>query len=234
MENKRAFSLIELLVTITIIVVLAALVIPAATSARRSAQDAQSLSNLRQIGTALSAFVGENNGSIMPRAYASAAVPAGQYRYWTANLYNNNYLRDKRTFYDPRFPPYRPDNQGTSMQIETGTPATYGMRDWVRTGESIGSLTIRVAKPVSVVSRPADFFIVADSYWVVWGTQGYGISPGENSDNRVRLDKQGMAGALFLDGHVEKKPKEYFETLDETQGEYSGNQPFTTWSPTAD
>jgi prepilin-type processing-associated H-X9-DG protein len=104
----------------------------------------------------------------------------------------------------------------------------------VKPGETIGSTTTRVAKRITVIKVPSDFFIVADSYWMAWGTQGYGISPGEQGDNRVRLDKTGMAGALFLDGHVERKPKAYFEGLGQTQGEYSDNQPFPTWSPARD
>jgi prepilin-type processing-associated H-X9-DG protein len=218
-----------MLVVVAIIVLLAALLLPFMTSAKNAAQEAKSLNNLRQIGVGLTAFIGENNGYIMPRAYAAGGAPAGQDRFWTATLYNKGYLTDKRSFYDPRFAPYGPDENATSKRIETGTPETYGMRDWVKSGETIGTLTARVAKPVFVVKSPANFFIVADSYWVAWGTQGYGISPGETSDNRVRLDEKGLAGTLFLDGHVEKMPGDYFRMLGETQGEYSDGQPFATW-----
>jgi len=232
MRVTKAFTLVELLIVVVVLVLLLALVIPVVSGARRAAQDTRSLANLQQIGVALTTFVSDNNGFIMPRAYAVGGNPSGQDRYWTATLFNRGYLPDKHVFYDPRFPPFRPDFNSSSQTIESGTPATYGMRDWVKSGETIGTLTARVAKPVAVVSKPSDFFIVADSYWMAWGTQGYGISPGANSENRVRLDEKGMAGTLFLDGHVEKKPREYFETLDETQGEYSDHQPFATWSAT--
>ncbi len=231
MRRFRAFSLLELLIVIAIIVVLGALIFPTFRSIRGTAQKARSLNNLQQIGAALTTFVGENNGYIMPRTYAAGAVPAGQNRYWTATLYNSGYLTDKRSFYDPRFAPYAPDSKTTGKQIENGTPETYGMRDWVKSGETVGSLTVRVAKPVAVIEKPSDFFIVADSYWDAWGTQGYGISPGEASQNRVRLNEKGVAGALFLDGHVEEKLGEYFQSLGDHQGQYSDGQPFTTWSP---
>lgn len=231
MRRPYAFSLVELLIVIAIIAVLGALIFPTVSSMRVTAKKTRSLSNLHQIGAALTTFIGENNGYIMPRAYAAGTAPAGQNRYWTATLYNNGYLTDKRSFYDPRFAPFGPDSKTSGKQIESGTPETYGMRDWVRSGEMIGSLTVRVAKPVAVIEKQSDFFIVADSYWDAWGTQGYGISPGETSQNRVRLNEKGMAGALFLDGHVEEKRGEYFHSLGEHQGQYSDGQPFSTWSP---
>ena len=232
MNRQNAFTLIEALISIAVIAVLLALLTPVLSSARQSSLDVRSFNNLRQIGAALTAFISDNGGSIMPRNYDSTATtPKGQSRFWTATLYNNKYHVDKRAFYDPRFPPYGPDETATGKLIESGTPATYGMRDWVKPGETIGSATTRVAKRITVIQAPSDFFIVADSYWTAWETQGYGISPGLASANQVRLDKKGNAGALFLDGHVEKKPKAYFESLGVTQGEYSDNQPFVTWSP---
>ncbi len=227
--REEGLTLVELLVAIGVIAILVLLSLTVSSSLALQAKEGKSMQQLRQIGVALHAFISEHNGQIMPRAYAATGIPKGESRYWTATLYNYHYLRDKRAFYDPRFPPYGPDEAASSQRIEGGTPATYGMRDWVKPGEAILTSTTRVAKPVTVVREPANFFIVADSYWVAWETQGYGISPGETSENRVRLSRGGKAGALFLDGHVEKKPGEYFTQLGETQGEYSAGLPFSTW-----
>lgn len=231
MKRNAAFTLLEILLAGVVVAVLLALLFPLGGAMRQRALDQRSLQHLRQIGTALTAFIGENSGSIMPRAYNANAVPPGQRRFWTATLYHRGYLTDKRVYYDPRFTPFGPDDNATTKRIEDGTPATYGMRDWVKPGEVIHGDYTRVAKKVSIISSPSDFFIVADSYWSAWQTQGYGISPGASSANLVRLDKAGFAGALFLDGHVERKPREYFETLGVTQGQYSDGQPYRTWSP---
>lgn len=60
--SRRAFTLVELLVTIAIITVLAGFALPALSKARESSKRTQCLSNLRQIGLAMQNFCSDNNG----------------------------------------------------------------------------------------------------------------------------------------------------------------------------
>lgn len=62
MFTKRAFTLIEVLVVISIILVLAALLLPTFRSAKDSANESSCLSNLHQLGMAVSLYRSENNG----------------------------------------------------------------------------------------------------------------------------------------------------------------------------
>jgi len=63
-RDRHGFTLIELLVVIAIIGILASLIIPAVSSAKRTAQRAACVSNLKQIGTAIISWIGDNDGAI--------------------------------------------------------------------------------------------------------------------------------------------------------------------------
>lgn len=69
---RRAFSLVEVLVVVGVIAVLVALGVPAFRTIQARAQTAQCLGNLRQIGIALNAYLGEHQ-MIMPVMVAARA-----------------------------------------------------------------------------------------------------------------------------------------------------------------
>ena len=62
-RNVRAFTLVELLVCITIVAVLAGIISPILISAKRSAYIAQDTSNLRQCGVALELYASDHDTS---------------------------------------------------------------------------------------------------------------------------------------------------------------------------
>lgn len=61
---QAAFTLVELLVVITIVIVLAALLFSLTTGIRKKASGAISVSNLRQVGASIATYASENNTSL--------------------------------------------------------------------------------------------------------------------------------------------------------------------------
>jgi len=61
---RAAFTLMELLVVITIVAVLAALLFSLTSTMRKKASSAISVSNLRQVGTAIVSSTSDNNGTL--------------------------------------------------------------------------------------------------------------------------------------------------------------------------
>lgn len=63
-KPRTAFTLIELLAALAVIAILAAILIPAVSRVRDRAAGAKSVSNLRQIGTAMQMFANDNGGEL--------------------------------------------------------------------------------------------------------------------------------------------------------------------------
>jgi len=71
-QNKKGFTLVEVLVVIAIITILAAMLLPTLSKAREKARSAQCISNLHQIYLALSIYADDYN-ELYPRASGTIA-----------------------------------------------------------------------------------------------------------------------------------------------------------------
>jgi len=127
-----AFSLVELLVTIAIIAVLAALLLPALTRSKSSAQRIKCLGNLHQLGIAAQLYWDDNNGNCF--RYGGTFTNGGQL-YWFGWIEAGEegqrefdpaqgalypYVKGRGIELCPSF------NYGLSQFKAKGTTATYG------------------------------------------------------------------------------------------------------------
>jgi len=89
-RRKRAFTLVELLVVIGIIALLMAVLLPALQKAKRTANTAKCLSNLRQLGQAFQMYLSEHKGVIVqPVSYDPSMSPKTVFWHQRLSVYFN-------------------------------------------------------------------------------------------------------------------------------------------------
>ena len=117
--NHKAFTLIELLVVMAVISILAALLMPALAGAKEKARTISCISNLKQIGLALTLYSDDNNDFLVPAEY-NLRKGADDQEGWPTLLNSRQYLPA------PKSKSYNKIASGRSVfHCPSGIPAVY-------------------------------------------------------------------------------------------------------------
>jgi len=192
--SRSGFTLIELLVTISIIGVLATLILGASTAARKRADTAVCLSNLRQQSAVFAIYAAENDGSL-PAALGNV------------DPYNSgtlvSWMMVVQYYAQMNFPKDRQRNIllcPSALQTYPGKVArrTYAMN----VAGGAGNTPQKLAR----FAKPATTALVVDARAV--GNAGDSSSTFGLSDVNTTPEwrHQGALTVLFVDGHCETMP----------------------------
>jgi prepilin-type N-terminal cleavage/methylation domain-containing protein/prepilin-type processing-associated H-X9-DG protein len=206
--QRKAFTLVEMLVVIAIIALLSTLIIYSVSKAVSSSRSAACAANLRQIGAALQLFTADNNGSFYIKPNEDIF---GKNAKWYHTLlpyipYKSASSQDKNVFLCPS------DNR------KLGDKCSYGINVYYDSGQGkaipLAALTGGPSKVIYCGDSGQSQFVSWDIGWksntptkcAKVEYRHLGKSRNQtvpyNSAQEVK-DQRGAANFLFFDGHVE-------------------------------
>jgi prepilin-type processing-associated H-X9-DG protein/prepilin-type N-terminal cleavage/methylation domain-containing protein len=213
-----AFTLMELLVVITVISILAALLLPVISQSKRRAQLFHCVSNLHQLGLGLQSFVAANHAYPSCRAGMASEIPGS----WMNQLQQGGFDTQQGAFDISRPKPFLltegvwrcPTARWDQRVAGGGIPTSYGYNAFGILklqnptnalglhGKFISSSQLFAPVPESEVSSPGEMMAIGDSF------EGGNYIMRE--PDLAYLERCGFASSrhngraniLFCDGHV--------------------------------
>lgn len=206
-RSTRGFTLIELMVVISIISLLIAILLPALSAARNTARTTLCASQLRQIQIGLINYASDGDGRLPYSKFGLANAGNPGTWHWAGKLVEEGYITDKRSFWCASR-----DEGWTSQILNVNTNIAQNVR-WAYTGYSAnhwGAMPRSQYEPTNKPVHLDDARIPGSSLLVL--TEGFApshlstgrdgfyiIEPG--STGQALFSHQTVTNTTFLDGH---------------------------------
>lgn len=193
-NSPKAFTLIEMLVVIAIIMLLMAILVPTLTTVQQRALRNRDATNLQQIGIAALIYAQENNGRMVPPfdvAKKDAGIPTHIWAYplsrYMERYANMNITEFMGVVHRPGSIFYAPGVK------EPGAGRTYGMNTQ-QTNSRWDFRLANVPSPSSIIHIGPT--VPANTEWMSSSDR----VPGWGAQMAFRFGK--LTGFLYVDGHV--------------------------------
>lgn len=239
-SKRSGFTLVELLVVVTVITILAAMLLPALKSAIESARTIVCMNNQKQLGVYFQFYTDEYG--VYPAASGDTTFqysPEGVYiSQWMSMFAKANFVPDSRFLYNSEHSSFqtkmslRCPNQPSSGQ--STNPATcfalpFGFSESTRCagGKRIGGVAaspsgwaITWTKPVHV-TNPSRTLLLIEALaekrgWTQYGTRNKWCVSSNGAKYTPR--HTGNNNFLWCDGHVETEDETWFENMKQSSG----------------
>ncbi len=219
---KRAFTLIELLVVIAIIAILAAILFPVFAQAKAAAKKSASLSNVKQIGTAMHLYIGDYDDTT-PSTYILTTGSVDVYQTFQP------YIKNMDIFFSPNWekrwtgaqscnnagtPPGEYVPTGTNVDRCLGYGYNWGFGIWaggglvgfqITTGLPAGTVSVLPgisATSVEEVARTAAFGDTYNGRRYTMSAIGSILTHYDGATKNSSLRQGGQFNFAFVDGHA--------------------------------
>ena len=183
-RREKGFTLVELIVTVSVISVLMSIIIPAIAGVRRQANQVVCMSNMRQLGFAFVCYASDNDG------YAVGACDAGSETYWWGQKVEGGIDHTRGPLWDymrselEKGSVYECPSQRFGTYMLQGKPAgepdgeewitsTYGYNGYYLSppASGWGQISHRPWQKLSSIRKPGKVIVFADSL-MDWDTTG--------------------------------------------------------------
>jgi prepilin-type N-terminal cleavage/methylation domain-containing protein/prepilin-type processing-associated H-X9-DG protein len=224
------FTLIELLVVVGIIAILAAILFPVFAQAREKARQSYCLSNLQQMGMAMTLYTDDQDGYYPPVIGRIGRRPVGFDSSWMDFL--SPYLKSQGAFIDPSSgapddPLHNyamvPTMRSQGYDAISLTVAPWGTALWEGeggySGQPLGWYRLEApSRNVAEIARPTETVLICDHRYFEWGVKDQQMrypAPRHIREQNIQLSgghsaPSGLINSVFADGHVKGMKHQMF------------------------